>query len=212
MAFTLGKALFDVKCRAEDFGLVFMCHFIWFGVNQALFPKLPWSSSTHKAGITESPRSPWHKSKTSSDEMLIEELKTLDYFWCLCAWFGVFGPSLPKLPKYPSTHEIGITQPTDSLDTRVRPHLTWNKDLKNLDSFSCVSSHDLGCSGPVSLNCPQYPSTCDTGTVLPTEGPDTRLRSHLMWDKELKTLDYFSCVPAHDLGHLGPVSPHCPNN
>ena len=163
-----------------------------------------------QASITESPWSPWHKSKTSSDANWgAEDFGLL--LVCPCAWFGVFGPSLPKLPKYLSTHETGITQPTDSLDTRVRPHLTWNKDLKNLDSFSCVSSHDLGYLGPVSFNCPQYPSTCDTGTVLPTEGPDTRLRSHMMWNKELKTLDYFSCVPAHDLGYLGAVSPHCPN-
>ena len=57
---------------------------------------------------------------------------------------------------------------------------------------------------------PQYPSTCKTGIAWPTEGPDTRVRSHLMWNKELKTLDYFSCVPAHNLRYSGPVSPNCP--
>ena len=36
---------------------------------------------------------------------------------------------------------------------------------------------------------------------------------YLMWNIELKTLNCFSCFPAHDLGHLGPVSPkllYCP--
>ena len=33
-----------------------------------------------------------------------------------------------------------------------------------------------------------------------------------MWNVEQKTLDYFPCVPGHDLGYLGPVSPNCPNN
>ena len=31
-----------------------------------------------------------------------------------------------------------------------------------------------------------------------------------MQNKELKILDYFICVPAHDLGYLGPVSPKLP--
>ena len=36
---------------------------------------------------------------------------------------------------------------------------------------------------------------------------------YLMWNIGLKTLNCFSCFPAHDLGHLGPVSPkllYCP--
>ena len=57
----------------------------------------------------------------------------------------------------------------------------------------------------------QYPSTCETGIAWLTEGPDTTVRSHLMWNKELKNLDYFLCVSAHDLGYSGPVSPNCSN-
>ena len=48
----------------------------------------------------------------------------------------------------------------------------------------------------------QYLSTWETGIAQPTEGPDTRVRSHLMWKKELKTLDYFSWVSALDLRYL----------
>ena len=40
---------------------------------------------------------------------------------------------------------------------------------------------------------------------------DSRVWPHLMWHVELKTLDFFMCVPAHDLGHLSLVSPNCPN-
>ena len=36
-----------------------------------------------------------------------------------------------------------------------------------------------------------------------------------MWNDELKTLDYFLCLPNYDLRYLGPVwdqfSPNCPN-
>ena len=69
----------------------------------------------------------------------------------------------------------------------------------------------FGVFGPNFPKVPQYPSTCETGIAWPIEGPDTRVRSNLMWNKELKTLDYFSCVLAHDLGYSGPVSPNCPN-
>ena len=58
---------------------------------------------------------------------------------------------------------------------------------------------------------PQHPSTCETGITQPTKAFDTRVRSHLMWNKELKTLGYCSCVCARDLGYLAPVSPNCPN-
>ena len=43
--------------------------------------------------------------------------------------------------------------------------------------------------------------------TLPTEGLDTRVRPHLMRNVKLKTLNYFSCVPAHDLGVFGPSFP-----
>ena len=39
----------------------------------------------------------------------------------------------------------------------------------------------------------QYSSTWETGITQPTQALDTRVISHLMWNKKLKTLDYFSC-------------------
>ena len=131
-------------------------------------------------------------------------------FMCLYTWFWVFGPSFSKLPQYPSTCLTGIVRPTEGPDTRVRSHLMWNKELKTLDYFSCVFAHDLGYLGPVSPYCSNT-WVHETGIARPKEGPDTRVRSHLMWNKELKTLNYFSCVPAHDLMYFGPVSPNCPN-
>ena len=124
-------------------------------------------------------------------------------FMCPCAWFGVFGPSFPKLPQHPSTCETGIAQPTEGPDTRVRSNLMWNKELKTLDYFSCVLAHDLGYLGPVSPNCP---NTCKTGIIGPTEGLDTSLRSYLMWNKELKNLNFFLCDFVLDLGVFGPFS------
>ena len=32
-----------------------------------------------------------------------------------------------------------------------------------------------------------------------------------MGNDELKTLDYFSCLPNHELQYLGPISPNCTN-
>ena len=69
----------------------------------------------------------------------------------------------------------------------------------------------FGVFGPNFPKFPQYPSTCETGIARPIEGSDTGVRSHLMRNKELKTLDYFSCVPAHDVGYSDPISPNCPN-
>ena len=54
----------------------------------------------------------------------------------------------------------------------------------------------------------KYPS--DIKTEL-SDDLRIRVRPHLMLNKEPKSLDYFSCVPVHDLGYLGPVSPKCPN-
>ena len=86
----------------------------------------------------------------------------------------------------------------------------WNLKLKTLDYFPCVPVHDLKHLGPVSQNCPNT-EYLETGIAQPTESPETRVKSHLMWNKELKTLDYFSCVPAHDLGYSDPVSWICTN-
>ena len=65
----------------------------------------------------------------------------------------------------------------------------------------CVSLCMIGVVGPSFPKLPQYLSTWETGITQPTEALGTRVRSHLMWNKKLKTLDYFSCVPACDLGY-----------
>ena len=70
-----------------------------------------------------------------------------------------------------------------------------NKELKSLDSFSCVFMHNLGEFGPSFPKPLQYLSTWETGITQPTEALDTKVKSHLMWNKKLKPLDYFSCVP-----------------
>ena len=49
---------------------------------------------------------------------------------------------------------MGITEPLDDFDIRVRPHLMLNEELKSLDSFMCVLVHDLEYLDPVSPNCP----------------------------------------------------------
>ena len=84
-------------------------------------------------------------------------------------------------------------------------------ELKTLDYFSCVPVHDLGVFGPSFPKLPQYLSTCETGIAQPAEGLDTRVRSYLMENKDLETLNYLSYVPARDLGNSGPISPNCPN-
>ena len=129
---------------------------------------------------------------------------------CPCLWFGVFGPNFPKLPRYPSTCETGIARPTEGPDTRVRSHLMWNKELKTLDYFSRVLAHDLGYSCLLSPKLPQYLNTCEAGIIQPTEGLDTSIRSHLMWNKEMKTLDFFLCDSVLDLGVFGPFPPKLP--
>ena len=132
-------------------------------------------------------------------------------FTCPCAWFWVFRPSFPKLPQYLSTCETGIAPLTDDLDTRVRSHLMWNKELKTLDYFSCVPGHDLGYLGPISSNGPNtLVPVKQVYIAWPTEGPNTRVRSNLMWNKELKTLSFFLCDFVLDLGVFGPFSPKLP--
>ena len=186
-----------------------MCHFIWFGGIWALFPQIALMLKTDITWTLS--RWPWHKSKTSFDVKWGTEVFGL-LFVCPSAWFGVFRPSFPKLPQHLNIWETDITQPKEALDTRVRSHLMWNKKIKTLDYFSCVPACDLGyIFGSSFPKLPQYLSTCETGIAQPTEGNGTTVRSHLMWNKELNTLNYFSGVPVHDLGYLGPVSPKCPN-
>ena len=124
-------------------------------------------------------------------------------FKCPGTWFGVFRPSFPKLPQYLNTCETGTARHTEGNDTRVRSYLMWNKELKTLDYISGVLAHDLWYSGPVS----QCLSTCETGVIQPIQGLDTRVRSHLIWNIELKTLDYLSFDSVHDIGLFGPFFP-----
>ena len=49
---------------------------------------------------------------------------------------------------------------------------------------------------------PKSPNTCETGITLLLDGLDTRVRHYLI-NVELKTLNYFMCVPAHDLEVFG---------
>ena len=125
-------------------------------------------------------------------------------------WFGVFGPSFPKLPQYPRTCETGIARPTEGSDTRIRSHLMWNKELKTLYYFSDVPCTWFGIFRSSLPKLPQYLSACETGVIRSTQGLDTRVRSHLMWSKELKTLDYFLCDSVHDVMVFGPLFPKLP--
>ena len=130
---------------------------------------------------------------------------------CPCTWFGVFGPNFPKLPQYPSTCEKQIAQPTEGSSTRVRSHLMWSKELKTLDFFLCDSVLNLGVYWPSSPKLPYCPSTQNTGITQSLDDLGNRVRPHLMWNVELKTMDYFRHVHPHDLGYLGPVSPNLPD-
>ena len=123
---------------------------------------------------------------------------------CLCMWFGVFKTSFSKLPQYSSTWKTGIVQPREGSDIRVKSHLMWNKELKTLD-YLHVSLHMIW--GIWVPKLPQHLSTCETGIIWLTEDLDTRKRSHLMWNKELRTLNFFSCDSLLDLGVFGPFFP-----
>ena len=94
--------------------------------------------------------------------------------WCEGAegfglWFLwlylIFESFLPNCPnECPSTQKTGITQLNYQmiLDGRkVRPHLIWNVELKTLDYFRCVLSHDLGIwvQFPQIYLMPKYPKT-----------------------------------------------------
>ena len=125
-------------------------------------------------------------------------------FACRYTFIWVFAASLPKVPQYLNTCKTSITRYTEDLYTGVRSHLVSNKKLKTLDYFSCVSPHDLGSSLP---KLSQYPCTCKTGIARLTGSLETKIRSHLMRNKKLKTLNYLSYVLAHYLA----VSPNCSN-
>ena len=55
------------------------------------------------------------------------------------------------------------------------------------------------------------PKYLQNNETQPLETLNTRVKANLMWNVELKTLDYFSCVSVQDLGYSSQVSPNCPN-
>ena len=57
------------------------------------------------------------------------------------------------------------------------------------------------------------PSTQKTGVTQYSDDLNRRVRPYLMWNVELKTLDYFRCVLLHDLRYLSsfPKLTWCPN-
>ena len=140
-----------------------------------------------------------------------KKLKTLDYFSCVPARdLGIRAkfPQIAPIPKYlrrrySLTHRGQWHYSKVSFDVKQG-----SEDFGLL--FRCLCTW-FGVFGPSFHKCSQYQSTCETSTTWPTESNDTRVRSHLILHKELKTLDYFSGVPAHDLGYFDPVSPNCPN-
>ena len=140
-----------------------------------------------------------------------KDLKTWITFHMFLHVIWGIGASFPKLLQYPSTYETGIIRPTEGLDTTIRSHLLWNKELKTLDFFSYESVLDLGVFGPFPQKLPKCPSTQKTGITQPSDDLGRRARPHLMWNVELKTMDYFRHVPPHDLGYLGPISPNLPD-
>ena len=87
----------------------------------------------------------------------------------------------------------------------------WNIQLKTLDCLSCVTSYDLGVLEPYFPKLPNAQIPIRQYNWALSGDLDIRVRPHLILTKELKSLDYFSCVSEHDLGYLGPVSPNCPN-
>ena len=90
-----------------------------------------------------------------------------------------------------------------------------NGELKSWDFFPCDPVHGFEYSSPVALNCAntRVPGKQEYKT-LPTKALVTRVRSHLMCNNvlwKIMTLDYFSCVPAHDFGYSDPVFSNRPN-
>ena len=129
---------------------------------------------------------------------------------CSSTWFGVFGSSFPKLlqipeylwNRYSSTHRGQWHYSKVSFDVKQGA-----EDFGLL--FRCPSTWFV-VLGPSFPKLPQYSSTCETGIPKPTEGNDIRVRSHLMWGKELQTLDYFSGVPCTWFGIFRSSFPKLP--
>ena len=79
-----------------------------------------------------------------------------------------------------NAHKAGVTEPSDHLGIRVRPHLMLNEELKNLDSFLCIPAHDLGNLGQFPQNAPIPEQYWERGISQPTEGLGNRVKSHFM--------------------------------
>ena len=115
-----------------DFGLLFMCHFMWFGGISALFSQIALM-------LEYSFDVKWG----AKDCGLL--------FMYPCTWFAVLGPSFPKLPQYLSACKTGIIWPTEGLHTSVRSHWMWNKKLKLSITFRVtLYILDLGLFEPFS--------------------------------------------------------------
>ena len=130
-----------MKCGAEDYRLLFIYSFTWFGAFRPRLLKLRKSPKSCKSGITQLSED----LNTRAEPNLIwnVELKTWDYFLCCFTWLMVFWVIFPKLPQSPNTCETGITLLLEGLDTRLRPHLMWNVELKTFNYFLRVPVHDL---------------------------------------------------------------------
>ena len=147
----------------------------------------------------------WHYSKVSFDvKKGAEDFGLL--FMSPCTWFGVFGPNFPKLPQYLSTCETGIARPTEGPDTTVRSHLCETRSWRLLITFH-VPLHMIWCFWAQFPQIAPIPENLWIGIIWPTEGLNTSIRSHLMWNKVLKTLEFFLCDSVFDLGVFGPFSP-----
>ena len=84
----------------------------------------------------------------------------------------------------------------------------WNNDLNTLDDFLCISHNYLRYLDPFRTHFPKIapmPQIPYKEQVEVSDGRYTYVRSHLMWNHEMKTFDDFLCLPSHDLRYLDPT-------
>ena len=103
---------------------------------------------------------------------------SLCMIWGIQAKFPLIAPILEYLRnRYSSTHRgpwhyskvsFDMKQGAEDFGLLFMCHCTW-----------------FGVFRPNLPKLLQYPSICETGIAQPTEGHDTRVRSQLMWNKEL---------------------------
>ena len=135
---------------------------------------------------------------------------------------------------------LGVFKTSTSCFKIYSPYKIWKKPIDNASLFTSFITLDIiwpkfcpktsstlffcwlqmkyvrgitwfGLFWPAFPKLPQSPNTSESSIALLSQGLGTRLRPHLMWNMELKTLDYFSCNPAHDLRYSGTVFLNCPN-